>query len=119
MYYLFPDPEAARLYLESRRWPDGVRCPFCGGDHVTVRKGGFYRCRACEAGENFTVRTGTVMERSHVPLDAWCVAMLLCAQEPTIPGAALAAQLGVTRKTASLVRARIMEALDFTAEALA
>lgn len=27
MFKLFPDAEASRLYLEARRWPEGVKCP--------------------------------------------------------------------------------------------
>lgn len=52
LFKLFPDQEAARTYLESRPWPDGVKCPVCGiGERVTARKDGYYRyisasCRA-------------------------------------------------------------------------
>ena len=40
-----------------------------------MRKGGFYRCNQCK--EDFTVRTGTIFERSHVPLHKWIYAMYL------------------------------------------
>jgi hypothetical protein len=30
LFELFPDQEAARIYLEGRLWPDGVRCSCCG-----------------------------------------------------------------------------------------
>lgn len=105
----FPDPESARLYLESRRWPDGPRCPVCAsGERIGVRKDGYYRCYACQL--DFTVRVDTVMERSPIPLDAWCRAMVLVGTDPEIGAGELAAELGVTHKTASLVRARIHEA---------
>lgn len=29
LFQAFPDEEAARLYLESRLWPNGVVCPNC------------------------------------------------------------------------------------------
>lgn len=29
LFELFPDQEAARIYLEGRLWPDGVRCSCC------------------------------------------------------------------------------------------
>jgi len=32
LFQLFPDAESARLYLESRLWPNGVRCEACGDD---------------------------------------------------------------------------------------
>ena len=59
LFEMFPDAEAARLYLESRLWLDGPCCPVCKlGERITARKGGFYRCNACR--EDFTVRTGTI-----------------------------------------------------------
>jgi hypothetical protein len=67
---MFPNQETARVYLEGRLWPNGPRCPVCGlGERITVRKEGFYRCNQCK--EDFTVRTGTIFERSHVPLHKW------------------------------------------------
>jgi len=73
---MFPDQESARTYLEGRLWPNGPRCPACGlGDRITARKDGFYRCNQCK--EDFTVRTGTIFERSHVPLHKWIYAMYL------------------------------------------
>jgi hypothetical protein len=76
LFAMFPDQETARVYLEGRLWPHGVRCPHCGlGERITTRKGGFYRCNQCK--EDFTVRTGTIFERSHVPLHTWIYAMYL------------------------------------------
>src|SRR3954451_13667185 len=76
LFEMVPDAEAGRLWLESRLWPNGPRCPVCGlGDRITARKGGYYRCRQCK--EDFTVRTGTVMERSHIPLHKWVYTMYL------------------------------------------
>lgn len=67
LFKLFPDAESARVYLESRLWPNGCRCPVCGlGERITTRKGGYYRCNQCK--EDFTVRTGTIFERSHLSL---------------------------------------------------
>src|SRR3954464_11980286 len=76
LFEMVADAEAGRLWLESRLWPNGPRCPVCGlGDRITARKGGYYRCRQCK--EDFTVRTGTVMERSHIPLHKWVYTMYL------------------------------------------
>src|ERR1022692_955914 len=73
---MFPDAEAARLFLESRIWADGVTCPTCKAtENITTRKGGFYRCNPCKL--DFTIRTGTVFERSHIPLHKWLYAMYL------------------------------------------
>lgn len=109
LFQMFPDAESARLYLESRLWPDGVACPTCRkGERITTRKGGYYRCNACNL--DFTVRTGTVMDRSHIPLHKWLGAMLLVAKNPDISSLALASELELTPKSASLTIKRIYEA---------
>ena len=42
LFQMFPGQETARLYLESRLWPDGVACPTCRkGERITTRKGGY------------------------------------------------------------------------------
>jgi transposase-like protein len=76
LFELFPDEPTARKYLEGRLWKDGVTCPQCKSkERITVRKDGFYRCNADKL--DFTVRTGTIFERSHVPLHKWLYAMYL------------------------------------------
>jgi transposase-like protein len=116
LFKLFPDAESARVYLEARLWPNGCRCPVCGlPDRITVRKAGFYRCNACA--QDFTIRTGTIMERSHIPLHRWIVAFVLVAQDPAIPVVAVAGTIDVTVKTAGAVIERIYEALNSTVAA--
>lgn len=111
LFELFPDQESARLYLETRLWPDGVRCPFCASDRITTRKGGYYRCNACADGENFTVRTNTVFERSHIPLHKWVYAMyLLVTARKGISSMQLAKEIGVTQKSAWFMLQRLREA---------
>jgi len=107
---MFPDQEAARVYLESRLWPNGARCPVCAsGERVTARKGGYYRCNVCK--EDFTVRTGTIFERSHVPLHKWVYAMyLLVTARKGISSMQLAKEIGITQKSAWFVLHRLREA---------
>ena len=103
LFEMFPDQETARVYLESRLWPNGPRCPVCGlGERITARKGGYYRCNQCK--EDFTVRTGTIFERSHVPLHKWIYAMyLLVTARKGISSMQLAKEIGITQKTAWFV----------------
>jgi transposase-like protein len=110
LFKMFPDAESARTYLESRRWPEGPRCPVCGlTDRITVRKAGFYRCNQCK--EDFTVRTGTIFERSHVPLHKWLYAMyLLVTARKGISSLQLSKEIGITQKSAWFVLQRIREA---------
>ena len=110
LFKLFPDAESARLYLESRLWPNGVRCPICAnGERIGVRKDGYYRCNACS--EDFTVRTGTIFERSHVPLHKWLYAMyLLVTARKGISSIQLSKEIGITQKSAWFVLHRLREA---------
>src|SRR3984957_4262693 len=110
LFEMCPDQEAARLYLESWFWPNGPRCPVCtSGERVTTRAGGFYRCNACK--EDFTVRTGTIFERSHVPLHKWLYAMyLLVTARKGISSMQLSKEIGITQKSAWFVLQRLREA---------
>lgn len=110
LFELIPDQETARKYLEARLWPNGVVCPVCkGSERITARKGGFYRCNACK--EDFTVRTGTIFERSHVPLHKWVYAMyLLVTARKGISSLQLAKEIGVTQKSAWFMLQRLREA---------
>jgi transposase-like protein len=118
LFETFPDQETARVYLESRLWPNGPRCPVCGfGDRVTARKDGFYRCNQCK--EDFTVRTGTIFERSHVPLHKWIYAMyLLVTARKGISSMQLAKEIGITQKSAWFVLHRLREACGSKLEML-
>jgi transposase-like protein len=107
----FPNETAARLYLEQRRWPTGVACPHCGEcERVQVRKvAGYFRCLSCK--EDFTVRTGTIMERSHIPLDKWLHAMyLISTARKGVSSMQLSKELGITQKSAWFLLQRIREA---------
>ncbi len=110
LFQMFPNAESARVYLESRLWPNGCRCPVCGlGDRITARKGGYYRCNQCK--EDFTVRTGTIFERSHVPLHKWVYAMyLLVTARKGISSLQLSKEIGITQKSAWFVLHRLREA---------
>ena len=110
LFRLFPDAESARVYLEARLWPTGARCPVCGlSERITTRKGGYYRCNQCK--EDFTVRTGTIFERSHVPLHKWLYAMyLLVTSRKGVSSLQLSKEIGVTQKTAWFVLQRLREA---------
>jgi transposase-like protein len=110
VYARFPEAEHARAYLEARRWPGGTVCPHCNsGERITPRAGGYYRCGACV--EDFTVRTGTVFERSHVPLNKWLYAMyFLVTARKGISSLQLSKEIGITQKSAWFLLQRLREA---------
>lgn len=107
----FPDERAARLHIEERRWQGSPVCPVCGEVHrIQTRKTeGYYRCLACQ--NDFTVRTGTVFERSHVPLDKWLYTIyLLVTSRKGVSSLQLSKEIGVTQKTAWFMLQRLREA---------
>lgn len=110
LFQMFPDQESARVYFEAKRWPDGAVCPACNeAERIGTRKGGFYRCNACLT--DFTVRTGTIFERSKIPLHKWIYAMyLLVTSRKGISSLQLAKQIGVTQKSAWFMLQRLREA---------
>lgn len=118
LFELFPDELSARKYLEGRLWKDGVICPECKSkDRITARKDGFYRCNACKL--DFTVRTGTIFERSHVPLHKWLYAMyLLVTARKGISSLQLGKEIGITQKSAWFVLHRLREACGTQLEML-
>lgn len=113
LFRKYPDAESARLYFEQRRWKGTVVCPHCKScEHITTRRGkllGYYRCRDCE--KEFTVRTGTIFERSHVPLNKWLYAMyMVVTARKGISSLQLSKELSVTQKTAWFMLGRLREA---------
>jgi transposase-like protein len=76
----FHNEDAARVWFETSRWPNGPVCPHCGSvKPYATKKIGRYRCAEKECRKDFTVTTGTVMERSHVKLTEWAAAFRLAA----------------------------------------
>lgn len=75
---------------------------------------GWYHCRACR--KKFTVRLGTLYERSHVPLHKWLLAThILCGQGETVPTADLIRLMtAVSYKTAWTMMKRIQSAVKAT-----
>jgi transposase-like protein len=107
---MFPTAEAARLYIEARRWPNGPVCPSCNkAERITIRKGGFYRCNLCK--EDFTVRTGTIFGRSHIPLHKWLRVMYqLMTARKGVSSLQLAKEIGIRQASAWFMLHRIREA---------
>lgn len=126
---IYHNEEAARQHLEQIRWPDQVVCPHCGGmDKCNPTKmmskpskknpepkeiKGYYLCGDCR--KRFTVRTGTVYERSHIPLHKWVLAThLMAASKKGMSAHQLHRMLGVTYKSAWFMAHRIREAMNDT-----
>jgi transposase-like protein len=109
----FHDEDAARAWFEAARWPDGPVCPTCGGlKHYATKKVGRYRCGEKECRRDFTVMTGTVMERSHAKLTQWAMAFWLGASSKKgFSAHQLHRALGCQYNTAWFLHHRVMEAM--------
>jgi transposase-like protein len=115
---IFTDETKAREHFEAIRWPQGPYCPHCGETQRVYRidaktlntRAGVIYCNACE--KPFSVTVGTVMERSHVPLNKWALAFhLMTASKKGFSAHQLHRTLGVTYKTAWFMAHRIREAM--------
>jgi transposase-like protein len=106
--------EAARQWFEALRWPDGTVCPHCGsvGRAYARSKPGLYRCAEAECRMDFTVRTKSVLESSHIPLRLWAQAFtLLCSSKKGISAHQVHRTLKITYKSAWFLCHRIREAM--------
>src|SRR5580704_11881250 len=111
----FHDEAEARKWIEASRWPNEVNCPHCGSLNVMRMAGqtqaGYFLCRDCA--DKFTCRTGTLMERSHIPLHKWLLAMmLLSSSKKGMSAHQLHRMIGVTYKSAWFLCHRIREAMN-------
>lgn len=112
----FHDEDAAIAHVEHSRWPhDDVVCPHCGSLSVHRMAGktqaGMFLCNDCR--DKFTCRTGTVMERSHVPLHKWLLAIhLMTSSKKGVSAHQLMRNLGLgSYRTAWFLAHRIREAM--------
>lgn len=107
----FPDEAAARAYFERNRWNGEVTCPHCGSLSVAPVKSMRpmpYRCRDCR--QHFSVRTGTVLAESRLPLHKWLMAIyMMTTARKGIPSTQMARELGITQKSAWFLAQRIRE----------
>src|SRR5271166_5984307 len=73
----FEKPENCVRYLADRRWPDGkVICPGCGSTAVSYNMDRWtWKCSKHHAKREFSIKVGTIMEDSAIPLDKWLTAM--------------------------------------------
>jgi transposase-like protein len=117
---IFSDEEKAREFFESKRWPNGPVCPHCESVNVsklTARpkskspvRPGVYQCNDCR--EQFTVRVGSIMEESKLPLSKWAMAYhLLTSSKKGMSSHQIAREVGCTQKTAWFLCHRIREAM--------
>ena len=98
----FDTEEKAEAWFIEQRWPDGVICPFCESLEVSARpnrKPQPFRCRTCR--KDFSVKTGTIMHDSKLPLSKWAIAFYLFSTNlKGVSSMKLHRDLGITQKSA-------------------
>ena len=109
---MFPTEDAATRWFESTVWGGTRCCGKCGSTNtrpVPNAKPMPYWCSDCRS--YFSVRTGTAIARSNVPLRKWAIAIYLCLTSlKSVSSMKLHRDLGVSQKTAWFMLHRIREA---------
>ena len=120
----FGTDQAAETWFTEQRWPNGIACPDCGSLSIHTRKPSatrkttLHKCRDC--GYGFTVKTGTVMHDSKLPLSKWAMAFYLYSTNlKGVSSMKLHRDLGITQKSAWHMAHRIRETWDAQADAFA
>ena len=111
---MFSDPEFTEAWFVEQRWPNGTACPVCGSLNIQIRtnrKPQPFRCNDCR--KDFSVKTGTIMHGSKLPLKTWGLAMYILATNiKGVSSMKLHRDLGVTQKTAWHLAHRIRKAWE-------
>ena len=106
----FPDHEACLEHLETTRWGDDPHCPHCGSIKVARKADGHrqgrWNCHDCKS--SFNVLSGTVFEKTKIPLQKWFVAIgLMVNAKKSLSSHQLARDLDMNPKSAWFMQQRI------------
>ena len=113
------DESAAVEFMEKHRWGDEPACPNCGDTDVYKmrsregcrEKNYRWRCRGC--GKLYSVRTGTVMEDSRIPMRHWCYAFWRATtSKKGVAALEIQRQTGLSYKSALFMMHRIRFAME-------
>lgn len=113
---MFPDEASAERWFEEVRWPkpENRHCPKCGSSNTAPkanRKPLPYRCRDCR--KFFSVRHGSVMQQSKIPLRKWAFAIYLNATNlKGVSSMKLHRDIKITQKSAWFMAHRLREAFS-------
>ncbi len=111
----FSDPNNCIDYLSIRRWPDGrVICPTCESDKVKFNADRrIWQCSSHHSKRQFSIKVGTIMEDSAIPLDKWLMAMWMVTNcKNGISSYEIAKDVKVTQKSAWFMLHRIRLAMQ-------
>lgn len=93
---MFPDDRACHQYFFKLRWPKDCVCPQCGTHNYSWSEA--RRMIQCSNGHQAYLTAGTIMHRSHTPLQTWFYgAFLATTLTPGISAVQFQKQLGLSR----------------------
>ena len=106
--------EQCEQAVASARWPGGFVCPACGvmQSRTSFRRDGrlYWQCAGCQY--QCSVTSGTVFEATKLPLTRWFQAMQLLTQaKNNVSALELTRQLGVSYRTAWLIKHKLLQAM--------
>ena len=103
-------------YLTELRWPGGIQCPRCESKAISnLKKYRKYECNGCRY--QFTVRVGTVLGDSKLPLWKWFLTVLLMVESKKgISSNQIKRLVGVSYKTAWFLTHRIRAGMKLVVE---
>ena len=117
---MFPDDNAARIWFESKIWPDGPRCPHRGSANIQsniAHESMTHRCRDCPKKPRFSVKSNTVMASSNLGLQIWAIACYLFTTGlKGVASMKLYQDLEVTQKTAWFLAQRLRKSFELGEE---
>jgi transposase-like protein len=107
----FSDPRICLELVAKSKWPKGPACPRCGSKRQSFLETRLtWKCLDCK--KQFSVKVGTILEDSAVPLDKWLTAMWLLSNcKGGVSSHELADALGVMQRTAWFMLHRIRHAI--------
>ena len=112
LFAMFPDEATATTFIERVIWANGRCCSKCGCVNTRPVPNATpmpYWCPDCRS--YFSVRTGTPMAKSNVPLRKWMIAIYLCLTSlKSVSSMKLHRDIGVRQSTAWFMLHRIREA---------
>lgn len=114
VFQKWPTHESCIEHLENVRWGLTPACPLCGSVDVARKVDGHrvgrWNCHACKS--SFNVLSGTIFQKTKVPLQKWFLAIaLILNAKKSISSHQLARDLDLTQPTAHYLAMRIRRAM--------
>src|SRR5438876_4349958 len=111
----FSNPDNCIDYVAIRRWPNGVICPGCGSAKASFNaQRRTWKCGSHHPKREFSIKVGTVMEDSAIPLDKWLTATwMLTNCKNGISSYEIARDVKVSQKSAWFMLQRIRLAMQY------